>query len=218
MREKATILRDKGHSYGMIKEELGVSISTMSYWFSKRKYTPSVEALDRIKRGSSAFGIRRHNERVVNTNKTINEAINEIGKLTKRDIWMLGLGIYIGEGAKSIESVRIINSDPAVIKFSIQWFKQACGLTIENLIVSLFLYPDIDEQEAINYWCEVTGLPIENFRKTQYDRRKDKKIKMKNKSKYGTIQIRVRANNDPKKGVQLFRRISGWTKGALDQV
>jgi hypothetical protein len=202
----------------MIKEELGVSISTMSYWFSDRPFKPNEEMLTRIRLGSLKNGTLRHNERVEKTKKVIEDAAKDIGKLSKRDLWMLGLGLYIGEGSKSIESVRIVNSDPAVIKIAIRWFREACNLSTDNLIISLNLYPDNDVEESIEYWRLITGLPKSNFRKTQIDTRTQKNQNRRGKLPYGTAQIRVRSNGDTKKGVVLFRKIRGWTKGALDQV
>jgi hypothetical protein len=218
LRIEATKLRDSGYSYNMIKEELGVSISTMSYWFSDRPFTPNDITKDRIKTGVAKLGIARHNNRVEDTISTILTAQKEIGKLSNRDLWLLGLGLYIGEGSKSIESTRIVNSDPDVIQVSIRWFKEVCGLEDSNIILSLNIYPDIDEHEAISYWSNITGLPITNFRKTQIDTRKNKTSRLRRKLPYGTLQIRIKSNGNPEHGVKLFRRIKGWTKGVLLQV
>ena len=218
LREKATQLRDNGYSYNMIKEELGVSISTMSYWFSDRPFTPNEELKKRIRNGMLKKGMLRHELRVNETKKVIEASEKEIGELSNRDLWMLGLGIYIGEGSKSIESVRIVNSDPAVIRIAVKWFKEVCGLSDDNLIISLNIYPDNDEETSIAYWQEVTGLPRANFRKTQIDIRLQKSRSRRGKLPYGTAQIRVRANGDTSKGVVLFRKIRGWSQGALNQV
>jgi len=218
LREDATRLRDLGYSYNMIKEELGVSVSTQSNWFSNRVFTPNKEVIDRIKNGPIRNAELRHNERVIRTNKTLSEASIEVGELTKRDLWLLGLGIYMGEGSKSIESVRIINSDPDIIKISMKWFREICCLDDSNFALSLNLYPDNDEGEAISYWSKVTNMSPSSFKKTQIDVRKDKKRKHAGKLKYGTLQIRIRSNGDTAKGVVLFRRIKGWTKGAVNQV
>ena len=218
LRNEATKLRDSGYSYNMIKDELGISISTMSYWFSDRPFTPNSVTKDRIKTGVAKLGIARHNSKVEDTRKTVLAAQKEIGHLSNRDLWLLGLGIYIGEGSKSIESTRIVNSDPAIIRISIKWFKEVCGLDNSNIILSLNIYPDIDEREAISYWSEVTGIPHANFRKTQVDVRKSKTTKLRRKLPYGTLQIRIVSNGNPNNGVKLFRRIRGWTKGVLIQV
>ena len=48
---------------------------------------------------------------------------------------MLGLGLYIGEGGKTDGLIRIINSDPKVIKLAIKWFKFSFGIKTENIKV-----------------------------------------------------------------------------------
>ena len=217
-REEATALRDAGYSYNMINQMLGVPTSTMSYWFADRVYTPNAETIARTRAGSLKNSTNRHNQRVEQTKIILQNSMNEIGKLSKRDLWLLGLGLYIGEGSKSIESVRIVNSDPYVIKTMIKWFKDVCGLTNENLIISLNLYPDNDISEAIKYWHDVTKLPLQNFRKTQIDIRTNKNKANARKLKYGTAQIRVIAKGDSAKGVNLFRKIRGWTQGVYSQV
>ena len=87
-----------------------------------------------------------------------------------------------------------------------------------NFAVSMFLYPDNNEEKAIKYWQKITGLPRKIFKKSQFDKHLDKKSKMRKKLPYGTLQIRIRSNGDTNNGVKLFRRIKGWTKGALEQV
>ena len=52
--------------------------------------------------------------------KAKEEARKEIGEITKRDLFMLGIGIYIGEGAKTFDIVRVINADPKIIKFTVR--------------------------------------------------------------------------------------------------
>lgn len=217
-KELATILRDKGYSYNMIRGELNISISTLSNWFSTRPYKPNDEVVRRIKEGPMKSAARRHNEKVCRTKQTINQAIREVGSLSKRDLWMLGIGIYMGEGSKSIESVRIVNSDPDIIRLGMRWFRDICQLTNDNFSLSINVYPDTNPQEAIKYWSSVTCVPASNFRKTQVDIRKGKTEKLRRKLRYGTLQIRIRSNNNPKNGVFLFRRILGWTKGVANQL
>jgi hypothetical protein len=124
----------------------------------------------------------------------------------------------MGEGTKSYEIIRIINANPEVIKLAIFWFKNICGLDINNITIALHLYPDNNEEACIKFWQKVTGLPRANFRKTQIDRRKDKKAIKKQKLPFGTAHITIVSNGDPEHGVKLFRRIEGWTMGTLKQI
>ena len=218
VRQKATLLRDKGYSYNMIKEELGVAVSTQSTWFSGRSYKPNEIASQRVKNGSFKSAKRAHDERVKRTLQIINDSEKEIGELSKRDLWMLGVGIYMGEGSKSIESVRIVNSDPDIIRLAMKWFRVCCGLSDENFALSLHLYPDSNEIEAQKYWRTITNLPHCKFKSTYVDKRINKKQKMSGKLPHGTLQIRINANGNSKNGVELFRKIKGWTKGVTNQV
>jgi hypothetical protein len=218
LRKEATDLRDAGYSYNMIKHKLGVSISTQSNWFANRPFTPNSKMIDRIKNGPLKNGQLRHNERVDRIILANINAKSQIGTLNKRDLWMIGLGLYMGEGSKSIESVRIVNSDPDIIRLSMRWFRDVCLLKNENFSVSINIYPDTNEEEAKQYWANVTKLPIINFKKTQIDKRMNKKTAFKNKLPYGTLQIRIKANGDSSKGVALFRKINGWSKAVFYQI
>jgi hypothetical protein len=218
LHQQATELRDNGYSYNMIKKKLGVSISTQSNWFANRPFTPNPELLERVKSGSMKNGQLRHNEKVANIDKALRSAAKEIGKLSKRDLWMIGLGLYMGEGSKSIESVRIVNSDPDIIRFAMRWFREICKLENDNFALSLNLYPDSNEDEAIKYWSKITNLTRANFKKTHVDERSNKMRIHANKLPYGTLQVRINANGDKSKGVALFRKIKGWSIAAHNQI
>ena len=210
-------LRSKGYSYNLIHQKLGISKSTLSDWFKELPYTPNSAVLKRIKFGPIKSAEKSHNQKVQNVIATREIGAKEIGQLSKRDLWMLGLGLYIGEGTKSYEITRIINSNPEVIKLAISWFINTCSLDIKNITIALHIYPDNDESDCIEFWQKQTGLPRANFRKTQIDLRKDKKAIKKQKLPYGTAHITIVSNGDPEKGVKLHRRIEGWMLGSLKQ-
>lgn len=135
----------------------------------------------------------------------------EIGPLSKRDLWLLGLGVYIGEETKDYDIIRVINANPAVIRLSIKWFKDIVSLPEDNFAVRLHLYPDNDIKKSIRFWQTETGLPHKNFQKVQIDRRENKKLP------FGTDHITIKVNGNVAFGVKLFRRIKGWIHGALSQ-
>lgn len=214
-RELATELRNSGYSYNMISNRLGIAKSTLSNWFKDRPFTANIEVLKRIQYGPIKSGQLRHNRKVEEINKFKDLGMLELGGLSKRDLWLLGLGLYIGEGSKSHETIRIINSDPEVIRLAIRWFKECCNLNDENITIAIHLYPDNHIGESLQFWRKVTGLTLKNFRKTQIDQRKDKLKIKKTKLPYGTAHLMIISNGNPKNGVQLYRRINGWISQAL---
>ncbi len=210
IKDEAVKLREKGYSYSLITEKIGVSKSTLSYWLRDIKYTPNQKVLSRIKRGSKVAGIKRNAEKISSIKFSKQAAREELGRTSGRDLFMLGIGLYIGEGSKSTESVRITNSDPRVVRLAMKWFRQSLKLKDNNFSLILFLYPDVDESAAKEYWMGVTGLKSGNFCKSQIDTRSGKKRLNYGKLPFGTLQIRIKSGGDKNNGVHLFRKIEEW--------
>jgi hypothetical protein len=218
IKNEAIKLRDKGYSYNLISEKLGVGKGTLSAWLKDIKYSPNKQVLARIQSGPARSGELRHNARVRDIKEITALAKTELGKISKRDLWMIGLGLYLGEGSKLYEQVRIINSDPEIIALAAKWFKNICKLKNENITVAIHLYPDNNVDESLNYWSEKIGIPLGQFRKTQIDKRIDKSDKKRMKLPYGTAHITINGNGNPDFGVKLHRRIMGWIGGIFEQV
>lgn len=202
----------------MITDRLGISKSTLSCWFKEIPFTPNEQVIERIKKGPFKSGQIRHNRRVADIAKIKKLAKEELGMITERDLWMLGLGLYIGEGSKSYETAQIINSDPAIIRLAIKWFKDICGINNNHITITMHLYPDNNEKICKNYWKKVTDLSKKQFRKTQIDRRTNKSNRKKSKLPYGTAKLSVISNGNSDFGVNLHRRIMGWIESSLAQV
>jgi hypothetical protein len=217
-KEKALALRKKGYSYKMITDRLGISKSTLSCWFKELPFTPNKHVIERIKQGPFKSGKIKHNQRVENIAKIKKLAKEELGMITKRDLWILGLGLYIGEGSKAYETAQIINSDPAIVKLAIKWFNDACGVGNKHITVTMHLYPDNNEKKCVNYWKKITGLSVKQFRKTQIDRRINKSNNKRRKLPYGTVRLSIISNGNPNFGVNLHRKIMGWIENSLVQV
>ncbi|MFZ2226731.1 MAG: hypothetical protein WA064_05420 [Candidatus Moraniibacteriota bacterium] len=218
IKQKAIKLRSKGYSYNLIAEKLKIGKGTLSTWLKEIEYIPNEIVRERIKNGPAKSGMLRHNLRVRETKEIKELARTELGKISKRDLWMLGLGLYLGEGTKLYETIRIINSDPAIIKLAIRWFRDICELDVDNITIAIHLYPDNDVEESLNYWSREINIPLKQFRKTQIDKRIDKSEKKKRKLPYGTAHISINSNGNPNFGVKLHRRIMGWLESSLKQV
>jgi hypothetical protein len=217
-KEKAFELRKKGYSYNMITDRLGISKSTLSCWFKEIPFIPNRQVIERIKNGPFKSGQIRHNQRVANIAKIKKIAKEELGRITKRDLWMLGLGLYIGEGSKAYETAQIINSDPAIIRLAIKWFNDICGINNDHITIAMHLYPDNDEKKCRYYWKKITGLSTKQFRKTLVDRRTNKSSSKRRKLPFGTVRLSIISNGNSNFGVNLHRRIMGWIESSLVQV
>lgn len=215
IREEVFELRKEGNSYNYISQKTGISKSTLSGWLFGVPYTPNQTTIERIGKARAASGRVKAKMKIESTERAKEEARKEIGGITKRDLFMLGIGIYIGEGAKTFDIVRVINADPKIIKFTIRWFEEVCGLSKENFRIRLHLYPDNNIKQCIKFWSNISGIPIGQFQKTHIDERKDKKIFKRGKLPYGTAHLSVRSNGNKRFGVFLARKINAWIEEVL---
>ncbi len=216
LKEKAILYRKQGFSYSMIIQRTKLSKSTLSNWLKDIPFQPNDESLAKIKGARDKMAATKSKQRVDSIKEIRQTAYKELGKLSQRDLWMLGIGLYLGEGMKSRESIRIINSDPKIINIAIKWFTKVCNLGLENIRIAIHIYPDNNVDETIDYWSKITGLPKNQFGKTQIDRRSNKSGKKKGLLPYGTAHLTIKANGRKEFGVALHRRIMGWIEKVLE--
>src|SRR5450830_1290433 len=108
-KQRAIELRKLGMSYSFIAGELDISKSTLSNWLKDIPYTPNKEVLLRIRNGQGTYGLLRRQMRIDEISHLKTQGAAEIGEMSKRDLWMVGLGLWIGEGSKTMEQIRLVN-------------------------------------------------------------------------------------------------------------
>jgi len=217
VKEQVRSLRLAGYSYSYIASQTGLSKGTLSDWLAKVPYTPNSETVRTIGKARAASGEKIAKKRLETFVVAKQEAAEEIGNVSQRDLFMFGLGIYLGEGSKAHEQIRIVNSDPRVIRSAIAWFK-SLGLDTKNFVIKLHLYPDSDVEKSIEYWGRVTGVPRGQFLKSQIDWRKGKKAYKLGKLPYGTTHLGIRCLGDKKFGVFFSRKIMAWIEETAKRI
>jgi hypothetical protein len=207
IKQEAIELRKEGYSYNYIISKVPVAKSTLSEWFVDIPFTPNKHTIETIGNARIASGIYKHGVKVESLKKAKLQAVKDIGTLSSRDIVMLGLGLYIGEGGKTLDIVRIINSDPKVIRFALKWLQVSFGVDLKQIKVRLFLYPDSNQEESIRYWSKHLKISTDQFFKPTIDLRTNKKLSNKGKLPFGTAHISVKSFGNKKHGVHLHRVI-----------
>ncbi|HLD70418.1 MAG TPA: hypothetical protein VI937_00845 [Negativicutes bacterium] len=218
LKEKAIDYRKKGYSYNMITEKIGVNKSTLSNWLTKISFTPNKELIKRIGSAKLKSALFKHNQKISEIEEMRELAGLELGRVTKRDLWFLGIGLYLGEGTKAYEQVRFSNSNPEMIRIAVVWFKDICKLKNINFNPVVHVYPDNDIQGAMTYWAEITGLPLKQFGKTYVDVRTGKSKTKRKTLPYGTLHLRVKSFGEKQFGRRLHRRIMGWIENTVKQI
>jgi hypothetical protein len=210
LHKKAVELRKAGYSYSYIKRKINVSKSTLCAWLSDLPYKRNQETVDVISRARLMANEAKRAIKRKSIKDAGELAVKDIGKFTKRDLFMLGIGLYIGEGSKTTSSVRVTNSDPKIIKTFICWFKKILNLQNINFSIRIHTYPDNNQEDLIIFWMKETGLPRRAFLKTWIDTRTDKKSKNHGKLPYGTVHLTINGITQGKGGSFLMRRVLAW--------
>ncbi|MDD5552068.1 MAG: helix-turn-helix domain-containing protein [Candidatus Pacebacteria bacterium] len=216
-RIKAIDLRKKGKSIKEIAKDLKVSKSSVSIWCRNVKLTEKQinELHQKMIVGGYKGRIKgakiQQQRKLTKIEEFKKEGIKEIGKLSKRDLLIAGLSLYLGEGLKKSNVVKISNSNPDIIKFAIDFFKKVWG--IKNNRFTLYIGINKIHQNRTNeveeYWSRITGIPLSQFTKTTLIKSKNKKIYKNFKEHYGTLTIKVRRSAD------LYYKIQGLIDAIL---
>jgi hypothetical protein len=206
VKKKAVLLRSQGYSYNLISSKLGVSKSTLHYWLADRPYRANSVVLERIIIGRERAAKTKNRKKLLTFKEASSYARTNTGRLSSKELLMLGIGLYIGEGQKN-ETVGVINSDPRVINLAIHWLTECFGVEVKNLTLAIHLYPDNNIKRCLRFWSDTTKIPPAQFGKTQIDGRVGKTSLKRGKLPYGTAHLRVKALGNKDFGVVLSRRI-----------
>jgi hypothetical protein len=136
------------------------------------------------------------------------QGINEVGKLSRRDVLIGGISMYWSEGYKYSggEQVGFTNSDPRMIMFMIRWFKDICQIASDKITLQIRINKIHKDriEEIEKWWSCLTGIPLCQFNKTVLINTETKKIYPNHNDYKGIIRITIR------KSPKLRKRINGW--------
>lgn len=163
---------EKKKSKTEIAKQLHCSVHQVSYWMSKY-----------------AIKTRSISDALYQKNNPNGDPFFFTPPSTLEDgiLFGLGMGLYWGEGTKANRSsVRIGNTDPALINVFIRFLVEVFKIKKKNLRFSLLIFSDIKESEAMRFWTTSLGVSAKQFSKATTIKI-HRKGTYKNKSRYGVI-------------------------------
>lgn len=220
-KQKAITLRKKGLSIGEISKKLGKQKSTVSYWCRGILLTKSQtnKLLEKSISSGIKAGIKISKESKIKRDKLDvklkNQGLRDIGKISDRDLFLLGIGLYWGEGYKKGNyEFGFTNSDPFIIKSILKFLNKFYSVDSKSLIlrVSINSTHKQRENEVINFWSKQTKTNHQQFTKTSFIKTPNKKTYANNDNYFGTLRVKVR------KGSNIRRRILGSIEGVKNQI
>lgn len=211
-KDTAQQLRKKGKSIAEISQLLRKSESTVSFWCrSIQLTTTQINSLVARQRDAGAIGRVRAAQlkrtlRLTNIDKMARLGKSDVGTISQRDLFMIGLALYWGEGYKTgNDECGLTNSDPAIIITFIEWLKRNYSIPHSDLILRVSVNETHRHRvEKIEYfWSQETGIPLSQFTQTSLIKSQSRKVYTNAESHFGTLRVKVR------RGTSLRRRIMG---------
>lgn len=157
-KKKSLKLRSGGYSYNYISQKLDVPKSTLSNWFKDLPFTQNKVTAEAVVNSQQKAISASRSDRIFSLVKAKEYAEQNIKSLSVREIFLIGMGIYIGEGSKAYNTTRIVNSDPRTVRFAILWLKKCFGLSEENIKIRIHIYPDSNEKLTLEFWMDQLDL------------------------------------------------------------
>ncbi|MEU3354939.1 hypothetical protein [Streptomyces sp. NPDC037389] len=212
MRARARELRLAGRTYDEIVAELGVAKSSVSLWV--RDLPKPQKTARQMHEMREARWAPHRRARTIKQIETKLEAAYEIGRMTERELFLIGVGLYWSEGTKSkthrpSECVNFVNSDPDMIKVYLAWLR-LLGIEKGRLRFHLMIHESADVAGAEEFWAEIVGVDARSFCKTTLKKHNPKTVRKNVGEGYrGCLAVRVI------EGADLYRRIEGWWYGIV---
>ncbi|WP_344605441.1 hypothetical protein [Streptomyces glaucus] len=214
LRERARELRLQGWTYDRIQAELGCSKSSISLWVRdlpkpEHRRSPA-EAAAIARRGWEARLRIRDEER----QRTKDAAKQAVGRLSHRELFLVGVGLYWAEGGKDKpydrrENVTFVNSDPSMIQVFLAWL-DLLEVERERLRFTVMIHETADVAAAERYWAGIVGADRSAFNKTILKKHNPKTVRKNVGDSYrGCLVIKVLQSAD------LYRRIEGSWYGIV---
>jgi len=195
-KEKIKSLRQKGYSLPEIKKEVSASYGSI------HRYTLGIKILPKYLKtwhGKQGGSIKRKKNKLIEAEKKAKKSINYLSN-KERIIFLSAL--YWGEGSKS--DFNIMNTDPNLIRVFIIGLRDVFGINQERLRVSIRIYEDLDKEKCLQYWSNITGVPVAQFISVNI-----LKGKKKGKLPFGMCRIRISKGGDMLKYIKaVYKRIS----------
>ena len=208
---KAIKLRKKGFSYSEILQTVPVAKSTLAIWLQsvglskKQKQRLTDKKLASALRGAA----RKKEKRLTLSELLKNTAKNEVGKISDRELFLIGAALYWAEGSKQKDHnvsarVRFSNSDPNMIKLFLLWLNKICNIKKKDIRCDLYIHEKANINGAKFFWEKQVGTPVQGvyFKKPKATKRKNI-----GDNYFGLVSINV------KRSTNLNRIISGWIDG-----
>lgn len=161
-RQRARELRARSWTLQEIAAELGVSKSSVSIWVRDVEFVPRPRNRGHPAGPKHPMRVKR----LAEIEALRSEAVEQVGSVSDRDVFVFGLALYLGEGAKTERSaLRMTNTSADVMQAFMVWLRRFFEIDEERLRARLYLHHGLDVDAATRHWSDVLDIPASQFQR-----------------------------------------------------
>ena len=218
-KEKAITLRKKGKSLSEIAQELKVSKGSVSIWVRDVVLSDSAKRAIELKLAKGSYEGRLKGS-LANKKKKIDAefqarqmASREIGKVSDRDLLMIGTALFWAEGNKKGSRFVFSNSDPAMISLMASFLQKCMDVTHGELYLSIQINESHKSRsdKVIKFWTKHLGFDKSQIRGPYFIRTKTVKQYANSDNYFGIARLQVRRSS------VLQYEILGYIRGLAER-
>lgn len=105
-----------------------------------------------------------------------------------RELLIVGVMLYYGEGAKTRNTVDLANSDPDILRLFLKFLRKICRVDEGRLRFYLYCFSDQNKLELVKFWCDSLKVSSSSFTKPYV--RQARANATSRKMPYGVLHIR----------------------------
>ena len=213
LKKKAIELRKTGLSYFEIKKEIKVSKSSLSLWLRNislsniQIHRLTEKKLNAIYQNAKNLKERKRQERM----NIVEKYSKTIGKLSNRELNLIGVSLYWAEGSKQKEEnisqgTIFSNSDPKMLLVYLNWVKSILKINMSRIAFEIYIHESMkhNTNKIISYWKNILLIDNKSIVRVYY---KKHTIQKRNKEYNGLVRIII------KRSSWLNRQICGLIEG-----
>jgi hypothetical protein len=211
-RDLARRLRQRGYSYGQIARVVPASKGTLNGWLKDIELTRLqrqrilTRMRDAGRRGSQKGAWQNRRKSLERIRRIVLNARHEFPGRIGDPLFLTGIVLFWGEGAKTTRHFQFMNSDPNAIRTMIKWLTKCAGIPKNKIVATLYVHQVYAGKGVGEYWGRVTGLPPCQFRRSIV--KATPHVIRKNPSYMGCCRLVVCSS-------EIFWRLRGWQEGLL---
>ena len=217
-KEQAIQLRKQGKTYSEILAIIPVAKSTLSLWLRDVGLAKKqIQKISEKKRAGQLRGaLARRNQRLEITEKLREKGKGEIGKISRRELWLFGIALYWAEGSKERSGASAImkftNSDPRMVALFVKWLREIAKVPLDEITFEIYIHENHTHRvrEIQMYWAGKLGLKPSDFSRIYFKKNKVKET-AKQRLYYGQVRVNMRRSST------LLRTLMGWIDGVCTQ-